>query len=98
MHRRHQGLRGGWCVCAWCETGARRSPSAPPAERRSGELSDDSYHLALDLDLAGEYRLHLTVRRLEADALLLSEEALERHAVVLEERDDDVSVPAGALR
>src|SRR5439155_21524192 len=71
---------------------------APWAERRSGELSDDSYHLALDLDLAGEYRLHLTVRRLEADALLLSEEALERHAVVLEERDDDVSVPGRGLR
>src|SRR5438552_592984 len=71
---------------------------ASGAERRSGELADDSYHFALDLDLGGEYRLHLTVRRLEADALLFSEEALEGHSVVLEQRDDDVSVPSRGLR
>src|SRR2546427_11476201 len=74
----------------------RRSRRTPEG-RRSAELADDAYHFALDLDLAGEDRLHLAVGRLESDALLFAEEALEGDAVVLEQRDHDVAVTGGRL-
>src|SRR5688572_30351782 len=45
----------------------------------SGEPANDADDLALDLDLAGVNRLHLGVRRLETDAILLAEEALQGH-------------------
>src|SRR5436309_12822252 len=63
-----------------------------------GEASDNADDLALDLDVARVDRLHLPVRRLQADAVFLAEEALQGRAAVLEQRDDDVAVARGVLR
>src|SRR5258706_1685891 len=62
------------------------------------EPADDPDDFPLDLDIACVDRLHLAVGRLQADAVLLFEEALERGAAVLEERNDDVAIPRGVLR
>src|SRR4026207_1236968 len=63
----------------------RPAETGRPASARSGQLADDPDDLALDLDLRRVDRLHLGVGRLETDAILLAVEALQRHAVVLEE-------------
>src|SRR6266542_41457 len=81
-----------------------RSASALSVAPRDGapcvclrEPADDPDDLALDLDLGSVDRLHLAVCWLETDPILLAEEALERHPVVLKQGDDDVPVPCGCL-
>src|SRR5437867_6821439 len=62
-----------------------------------GEPADHADHLSLDLDVARVDRGHLSVRRLQSDAVLFLVEALQRGGVVLEKGHDDVPVARGVL-
>ena len=64
--------------------GRPRQPSVEPA--------DDADELALDADVVVELRRVGRVRRLEADPVLLLEEALQGDRVLLDLGDDDVAV------
>src|SRR5512142_1706520 len=64
----------------------------------SVEAADDPDQLSLDPNVRVELGLVGRVGRLEANAVLLLEEALEGDGVLFDLSHDDVAVPGGLLR